>query len=217
VKRILVSMILIGSMSYLTVSGTFALLVGETSNNASNISTGTLTFSNTVTSTCLSNAGTLNVNTSCDALFSSSTLMYPGALATAKVTLKDTGSLTAKNLYVYMPSCTHTTSPLAPTIAGATDPCAINGAQFYVQETDASWNATKCWYPAGPTTCALSASTLFGFKATYASSGGALSLGGGPAGLGSRYFIIGLELPTTAANTLQGQEALFDLTWGMSS
>jgi hypothetical protein len=210
-------MMLIGSMSYLTVSGTFALLVGETSSHASSISTGTLTFSNTVTNTCLSNAGTLNVNTTCDALFSSSTLMYPGTLATAKVTIKDTGSLDAKNLYVYMPSCTHTTSPSAPTVTGATDPCALNGVELYVQETNSSWTATKCWYPSGTTACALSASTLFGFKATYSSSGGALSLGAGPAALGSRYFIVGLELAGTAANTLQGQEALFDLTWGISS
>ena len=33
----------------------------------------------------------------------------------------------------------------------------------------------------------------------------------------SRYFIIGMQLPTTASTDLQGEEALFSLTWHMTS
>jgi hypothetical protein len=216
-KKALASMIVVGSMSYLTVAGTFAVMNGDTANRNSSIASGTLTFSNTVgTGTaCYSFNGPLNANPNCDALMSSSTLMYPGALAQAKVTIANDGSLDPSSLYVYMPSCTQASSPGAPSYtSGGANPCGVNGAQFYLQETDSSWNATKCWFPSGTTTCALNANTLYGFSALYPNAGTTLDLGAGPTNGNSRHFIVGMELPAGASNSLQGQEALFSLTWG---
>lgn len=218
-KKVLASMIVVGSMSYLTVAGTFAIMSGDTSNAKSSISSGTLTFSNTVNSgtACYSFNGPLNANPSCDALIASSTLMYPGQLVQTKVTIANDGSLTPSALYTYMPSCTQTSSPSAPAYtSGGANPCGTNGLQFYVQETDASWNATKCWYPSGTTMCALNTSSLNGFSLLYPNAGTVLNLGSGPANGASRYFIIGMQLPTNASNSLQGQEALFSLTWGFT-
>jgi hypothetical protein len=44
-----------------------------------------------------------------------------------------------------------------------------------------------------------------------------LALGTGPAAGASRYFIIGMQLPGGASNALQGEEALFGLTWQLAT
>lgn len=213
-------MIVVGSMSFLTVTGTFAIMSSDTGNSGSKIASGTLTFSNTVGTTgtaCYSFNGPLNANPSCDALLSSATLMYPGTLASAKVTIANDGSLDPSSLSVYMGSCTQTSSPSAPSYtSGGANPCGLNGLQFYLQETNSSWTPTKCWFPSGTTTCALTDSTLYAFANTYKSAGNLLDLGAGPTNGQSRYFIVGMELPTTASNSLQGQEAQFSLTWGFA-
>lgn len=216
-KIALASMILVGSMSFLTLSGVFAVMSGDGYNHAS-IATGTLTLSNTVESgtACFSYQGAANSNASCDRYFTNSTLRYPGTLATAKLTITNNGSLDATSLYVYMPSCTKTTSPGAPAPGGG-DPCGLNGLQLYLQETNSSWTATTCRYPAAAGSCALNASTLYAFANTYTSSGAVLTIPGGLAHGASRYFIVGMQLPSNASNALQGQEADFDLTWGMST
>lgn len=215
-------MIVLGSLSFLTVAGTFAVMTSDVRNAKSSIASGTLTFSDQVGTTgtiCYSFNGTLNVNSSCDALSTSSTLMYPGTPVTAKVTIANDGSLDPSQLYVYMPSapgCTETTSPGAP-FTGGGHPCGLNGMQFYVQETDASWNPTTCRYPAAAGACTFNASTLYSFSQTYKTSAGPLRMGAGPTNGTSRYFIIGVQIPANdSGNTLQGLQANFPLAWGFT-
>ena len=219
-KKLLASLIVLGSMSYLGIGGAFALLNAESSNSAISIGSGTLTFGNKVaTGTVCTSYGagsTANVNSACDALFTSATTIYPGDSGTVRVTINNNGTLGASTLKVFMPSCTATNTPGAPS-PGAGDPCAAGGDQFYVQETNSSFTATACRFPSGPTTCSFVADSLATFASTYPSSGSSLNLGSGPASLGSRYFIIGLKLPSTAANSLQGRAATFDLTWQVST
>jgi hypothetical protein len=221
-KKILASLIAIGALSSVTVTGTFALLSSQETNTGSSVASGTLTFSNTVgTGTaCLSYSGPAspgNVNTACDALITSATLNYPGvALTPVKVTIANNGSLDAASLSVYMPSCTAAATPGAPSPGGA-NPCAAGGAQFYIQETNSAGVATACRYPSGPVTCVFSANTLQLFAANANTVTSAVNLGSGPAHGQSRYFLIGLELPSTAGNTLQGEEAVFALTWHVST
>jgi hypothetical protein len=219
-KKVLLSLIVLGGLSCFTLTSAFALLNGESRNIGSAISSGTLTFSNKVNlgSLCYSYTGPSssgNVNTGCDALFSSATQMYPGTAATSRVTIANNGSLAA-NLSVYMPSCTAAATPAAPSPGGA-DPCGVAGAQFYIQETDSSFNATSCKYPAAAGTCTFAANTLFFFKSSANSAPTAFDLGSGPAQSQSRYFVIGMQLPTNASNALQGEEALFGLTWRMTT
>jgi hypothetical protein len=219
-KKVLLSMIVLGSLSFLTVTGAFALLNAETRNIGATFASGTLTFGNKV------NAGTLcysyggpvspgNVNSSCGALFTSATQMYPGTPATSQVTIANNGSLDAK-LSVYMPSCTSVATPGAPSPGGA-DPCGSAGARFYIQETDLSFTPTTCRFPAAAGTCSFNANSLFFFKSNASTAPTAFDLGTGPIHGQSRYFLIGMQLPSTASNALQGQEALFSLTWRVST
>jgi len=221
-KRILATMMLLGAMSFLTLNGVFAALNSETLDRGSSISSGTLTFTNKVATNtvCASYGGAAspgNVNTGCDALFASSTLQYPGAPATVRVTIANNGSLDAADLSLFMASCSNTNTPTAPA-PGAGNPCGAGGAQLYVQETDSSFIATKCWYPTvAAGSCSFNANGLSNFAALYTSAVSSLDLGAGPAVAASRYFVIGMQLPSNASNSLQGREALFDLTSHMST
>lgn len=222
VKKMLASLLVIGSLSYLTLGGTFALLNSEQSNVGSSVAVGTLTLSNVVNTTgtaCFSYGGPAspgNVNSACDALFVSTAQNYPSVPATAKVTLTNNGTVDASDLSVYMPSCTKVTTTGSP-VAGGDNPCATGGAQFYLQETDSSGTATKCWFPAGPTTCAFATNALSVFATSYTTSANALDLGVGPAHNQARYFVVGMQLPSNAPNTLQGEAAQFGLTWHITS
>jgi hypothetical protein len=224
-KKALALLLLLGGLSFLTATGTFAVLNSGLTNRGANIATGTLTFNNTVNSgtTCYSyGTGTSgNVNSSCASLASLSTssaitslpvapltatvtssdsitvtsgsnsqtftasatastgattisvnsatpnfayptgstvtdtthatsttlgILYPGTTQTAKVVLKDDGSINVRDLEVYMPGCAQSSTPGAPTITNAADPCAY-GAQFYIEETNSTGTAIECWYP----------------------------------------------------------------------
>jgi hypothetical protein len=223
VKKVLASLIVLGGLSSLTVGGTFAMLNSQESNAATSISSGTLTFNNVVNitgTTCFSYGGPAspgNVNTTCTALFTSASENYPGVPTTAKVTLTNDGSLDAADLSVYMPTCTNAVTPGAPAPGGA-NPCASAGAQLYLQETDASFVATNCWFPAPAAgACSFAANSLFVFKTNFSTSTSALDLGAGLIHGQSRYFIVGMQLPSNAGNTLQGQAAQFGLTWRLTS
>lgn len=221
-KKILLSLMTIGSLSFVTATGTFALLNSEEANRGGQVSTGTLTFNNVVNngSACFSYTGagsSGNVNSSCTALFSGASLNYPGTPAVSTVKIVNDGSIDGSDLSVYMPSCTATATTGAPAPGGG-DPCAVGGAQFYIQETDSLGTNTFCWYPddaAGA--CSFLADSLSTFAVNGNSVAAALDLGAGPAHGQTRYFKIGMQLPATASNTLQGEEALFALTWHMTA
>lgn len=220
-KKIIFSLMAIGATSCLTITGTFALMSSQQTNAHSAIATGTLTFNNVVNNgtACFSYTGagaSGNANGSCQALFSGASLNYPGVPAVATVKLTNDGSLDASDLSVYMPSCTVVATTGAPTPGGG-NPCASGGAQFYIQETDASGANVACRFPSGSTNCSFLANSLSTFAANGNSVANALDLGAGPAHGQSRYFSIGVQLPATASNTLQGEEALFGLTWHLTA
>jgi hypothetical protein len=218
-KKILATMLLVGALSWLTVGGTFAVLNAQESNAQSSVASGTLTLSDTVEtgSACFSYGpgSSANVNNTCQAVFTAASLAYPGTPLTSKITITNSGSVDASDLSVYMPSCTNIATPGAPAPGGG-NPCASGGAQLYIQETDASWTPTTCWF-SGSSPCGFSASTLNTFSAGASSAATALDLGRGPARGQSRYFVIGMQLPSNASNTLQGQAAQFGLTWHITS
>ena len=225
-KKIFASLLVIGAMSMLTAGTTFALLTSQTSNAKGTVATGTLTLSNKVNAAtaCLSYGGPAspaNVNNACDALFTSATLAYPGVASTVNVTILNNGTLNSSDLSLYMPTCTKVSTPGAPTPGGA-DPCATGGALFTVAEATSSAftpGTAACKFPAvsaSPCTFAA-ADSLNTFFTSYGTPGGAFDLGSGPAAGASRYFIISMELPSTASNSLQGQAAQFGLTWHITS
>jgi hypothetical protein len=223
VKKVLASLLVIGALSFVTVGGTFALLNSQESNAGISFAAGTLTLSNVVNSgtACFSYAGPAspgNVNNTCQALFAGTTQNYPGGVpAIAKIKIFNNGSVDGSDLSVFMPSCSKVATPGAPAPGGG-DPCAAGGALFYVQETDSSFNtALKCWFPAGAGACSLLGDSLNIMYANHSSFAAAVDLGVGPAHGQTRYFTVGMQLPSSASNTLQGQAAQFGLTWHITS
>jgi hypothetical protein len=221
-KAILVAMMLIGAVASFGVPGVWALFSAETRNVQANASTGTLVFDLQVGSgtRCNTKNGTTNVITGCSAElpFDTAAEIYPGVPRTAQVTITNDGSLDASDLSLYIPSgcSTGSTSDAPASVVGSGDPCTSD--QFYVQETNAAFTPTKCWYPNSGTTCAFSSAlTLSTYFNNFKTAASALSLGAGPAALQKRYFVIGVQVPSTATNTVQGKIATFDLTWHMTS
>jgi hypothetical protein len=111
-----------------------------------------------------------------------------------------------------------------------------DGLQMTIHETDSSYSlsnaSTKCWWDgdltltttpyAGNCTGAPGYSTnvlnSFGNFAQNATSTAAmLDLGTWPTTSTTRYFVVTITMPTNASNTLQGEEAVFDLTWRLST
>jgi hypothetical protein len=99
-KKVLLSLMLFGAVTYFGGGGTFASFSAETSNNGSTVASGTLTMSANVTGgtgTCFSAGGSAlnNVNPACDKAFSL-TNVAPGVFGgTAKITVANTGSIDA--------------------------------------------------------------------------------------------------------------------------
>lgn len=220
-KKMLFSLSVVGALSCFTITSTFALLNSESQNNRGTISSGTLTFTNKVNAnTACSSYGagsSGNANTACDALFSNATLMYPGTPATQNVTIRNDGSVDGSALSFFMPSCSVVTSPGAPTPGGA-NPCGSGGAQIYIQEMDSTFTTiVGCVFPTTGGACSFLANTMSYLSSVATSAASAVSIGGGPAHNASRYFLVGVQLPSGASNTLQGEEALFSLTWHLST
>ncbi len=222
----LLSLLAVGGAASLSVSGTYAILTSATTNSASSIASGTLTFGNQVNTgtVCYSygSGSSNNVNSSCSALVSNSTLQYPGSSATATVTITNNGSVGISDLKVYMPSCSGTASPGAGALAGGGNPCGYlsgggywTGLLFSIEETSTPGGTpTYCWYPDQASgACSGSSYDWLAFMSGFSSVSNALDFGSGPAAGQSRYFTITVGLPTHADSTLQGEEALFSLAW----
>jgi len=118
-KKILLSLIVVGCLSFVTIGATYATLGSTTANAKSTVGSGTLTFNDQVNSgtVCASyGAGTTrNVNAACSALITSATLAYPGVVNTTNVTIANNGSIDGNDLSVFMPSCSAGLTPSAPT------------------------------------------------------------------------------------------------------
>lgn len=225
-KKVLLSLIVVGAASSFSVGGTFAILKSEETNAGSTVATGTLTFSNTVgTGTaCTSNTGSSNVNTSCSTLYASPSLLYPGQSETSTVTIANTGSVPIGSVSVYMPSCTYQASPGAGTNAGGGDPCSstvTDGPLLSIEEDTSTGTPIHCWWPdqaAGACSSSFTQNDWFGIVATYKNTATAtIAAGSGPAAGASRYFKVTVGLPANANPTLQGEEALFTLTWHVTT
>jgi hypothetical protein len=216
-KKVLLSTLVVGGLSTFTIAGTFATLNSESSNRNSTISSGTLVLSDKVgaASTCFSYTSTTNSG-ACSALVTTGSAQYPGGTAiTADVTITNGGSIAASNLALYMPACSKTTTTGAT--AGGGNPCTVlaNGLAMYVEETDSAFTTgtAVCKFPAASASpCSLMGGS-FSFMAGKSASTTAFSLAEGLTVGQTRYYIVALQLPTAADNTLQGEQANFDLTW----
>jgi len=241
-KKILLSLIVIGGLGSITTGGTYAVFQSDTTNGSSAIASGTLTMSNNVgATTCNSKDGTGNsVSTGCATLFTTATLQYPGAVAKANITLTNTGSVPGYALSVSMPGatagagCTESPSGTSGAVIGGGHPCGSTGDFFYIQETASDFTtAIHCWYPSGAGSTCPTTGTLYNFAQNYYYDPGVnlapkldlrldtatntqYPLPPSNSQTAHRYFVVGV-LENTADNTLQGENATFSLLWHLES
>jgi hypothetical protein len=230
IKKLLLSLIVVGILASFTVGGTFAILSGQGTNANTSIASGTLLMSNTIGAgtPCLSKNGVVNVNAGCDLLFTSG-LLYPILTTTpasteyalAKVTIANTGTLPG-TLKMYMAGCVASQTTGSPA-AGGTNPCGTGvpgneSLDLEIQEYTSSAFTTpmsSCYWPASTSTaCAFTSQSFGDFNALHHDNAHYLSLGS-IAGGASRYFGIVVAEPIDASNALQGETATFALYWHM--
>lgn len=229
VKRVLLSLLVVGGLSCFTLASTYALFNTEVTNANTAVSSGTLYLGNqpsTSGTMCFSYNGlSNNSNASCSAL-TGSAVMYPGgSVATANVTITNGGTVPGSTLAVYLPSCSATATSGAPSPGGG-NPCGTGGLELEIMETGSSFNTANCGtvsntscncrLPQTSGTCTLIANSLNTVATTKNSSTSMYGLTGGLTAGQIRYFVIAMALPSSAANTLQGEAAQFNLTWNLS-
>lgn len=188
----------------------------QTRNPSSALASGSIVLLNTKQggTTCASTAGgttNSNVNTGCDQLLNLAA-QKPGDNSTARITLKNDGSINASALQLYTSSCVSSDTS-GETYHGTGDMCSV--VQLYVQRySDASFTTkSSCLYGGGTATvCDFSdaTKTISTFATAYTSSA-PLGLGALNAG-SSAYIEFGVQLPSGASNSYQGRTATFDFT-----
>ena len=201
-------------------SGSYASYSAQTTNPTNKFSTGALVLTNTKQggSACLSTAGgatDTNANSACDTLFNL-TVKKPGDSATVNLTVQNSGSLAASIFKVFSSACADSNAA-AETYHGTGSLC--SKVQLYIQQWSNSGFSTvsSCLYGGATVTntCDFSdtAKTLTAFSTAYTNSTTGLSIGSGLTAGTSNYFTIGVMLPTSADNTVQGRAASIDLSW----
>jgi hypothetical protein len=191
-RMILTLMILIASVSLLT--GTAASLNSTTVNPASSFATGKLILSNQVENRnpCLSEGATV----ACDALFPG--LHAPGVTATARVTIKNLGTVPVATLGLWATGCQS---------GGASGLCASTWLTVHDDDHD------RCYYPvqaAGACGTAVHG-TYADFVARYSDSS-PIDLSIDHLGAGIVYSLTATIDPA-AGNDLQGKVADLSVYW----
>lgn len=206
----LATLTLVGELLAFGVHGTFASYNSSLTNLGSNASAGTLTLStmaNSPTGTmCLSSGSATNSNTGCGAITLSGGPFRPGTTATVKLRIVNSGSLNAGDLSVWAPK----------TCSGTTTICTV--LELTIQETTSTGANIKCFYPTTNTACvATSGKDLASFRTTHRTQATKLTLTGGLNALTSRFFTVGVTLPTFSSpatgNVYQGKTAKFSIQW----
>jgi hypothetical protein len=243
IKKLLLSLIVVGVLGSFAARGTYAVLNAETSQSNESIGSGTLLLENTVgtNATCQSLSFSLNVNTACNSFFTSP-LMYPiptgsnppasTTYASTIVGIKDSGTL-GGTLKIYLSACTATTNGSAPSFSWtAINPCCPGGTypctdgqkgslSFFIQECGPASSGTTCTALTTPA-CVWPVSTVANCTFVDDSLGDFNSFHhdnthylslGALASGATRYFTIAVAEPGDAANGLQGQTATFGLRW----
>ncbi|HEX8228237.1 MAG TPA: TasA family protein, partial [Chloroflexia bacterium] len=220
-KKVLLTVMVLGMVSGVLGSGTFATFTAQTTNPNNTFQAGTLVLSNTKTggTTCFSTGGgntDTNSNTNCDQLINA-TVRKPGDTASQTLTVKNEGSLAASALKLFSTACTNANSS-GESYFGTGLAC--GKVQLYVQQySDASFTTPSACLYGGATgaTCDFSEATktLSAFQTAYGSSGSGLTVGSGLAAGASVYVKIAVQLPTDANNSFQGRQATMDFNWYM--
>ncbi|HEV2590820.1 MAG TPA: hypothetical protein VGU02_02905 [Gaiellaceae bacterium] len=169
IKKVMLSLIVVGVLGTITVHRVAAVFVEEAVNTNSNVASATFTLDTTIgaNTACSSDAGLNPVtqpnNITCTGaggqLFAGTVGNFPGAPSTVQVKIKNTGSVDARDVQISMQNCqSGGTGALGALGATQSDPCTgvafggiieNGGLQLYIQETNSGGtNLTNgCLYP----------------------------------------------------------------------
>ena len=218
--RIAITVVTLISLSTYTVSASVAAFSAATTNPNNVFSTGTIVLSNTkqAGTACFSTGGgstDTNSNTGCTTLLSL-TGQKPGQSGTASVTIQNVGTLDASAFKLYTSACTDSDAS-GETYHGTGSLC--GNVQLYIQQWSNSnfTGALTCLY-GGTTvanTCDFSdtSKTMGAYATARSSLATAQTIGSGLTATSAAYFTIGVQLPSSAGNPLQGRQAAMDFTW----
>lgn len=218
----LVALVLIGSLTNVAATGTFASFTAATTNPSSTFQTGTIVLSNTKAGggTCFSygadpSAIESNANT-CDALFSFAPNQVPGTDATVNLTLTADGTVDASAFELHV-STPCTSADDGGAFHGAGDLC--DALRTTIQETDADFQPLACRFDTDSAGSACDTGEGAPTLATLTSTHGPttpLALGTLPSGT-SRWFQVRVALPNDptpgADNAFMGKQASWGLSW----
>jgi len=193
-RMILTLMILLASVSLLT--GTAASLNATTVNPGSSFATGTLILSNQVENRnpCLSTGATV----ACDALFPG--LHAPGVTATARVTIKNVGTVPVASLGIWSSGCrTGSAASLCP-------------STWLTVHDDAH---DRCYFPVQAAgACATAVHGSYADFVSRYSAASPINLSTDQLGAGIVYTLTATIDPE-AGNDLQGRVADLTIFWGI--
>jgi hypothetical protein len=155
------------------------------------------------------------------AIHLSSALSTASAITSLPVTSLGQAVTNGDSIVVTSGANTQTFVASANALAGATSIPVVSQTPNFAFPTSSTVNDVTpdiCWYPnQGGMTCTAIASTLKTFVVNFNSTSSSLDLGAGPPHGQSRYFVVGMQLASSAGNPLQGESATFPLTWHLST
>jgi predicted ribosomally synthesized peptide with SipW-like signal peptide len=218
-KKVLLTVVVLGMVTGILSTGTFATFTAQTTNPNNTFAAGTLVLSNTKTggTTCFSTGGgntDTNSNANCDQLINAG-VRKPGDTASQTLTIKNEGSLAASALKLFSTACANANSS-GESYYGTGLPC--GKVQLYIQQySDAAFTTPSACLYGGATgvTCDFSdaSKTLAAFQGAYNSSGSGLTIGSGLASQAAVYVKVAMQLPSDANNSFQGRQATMDFNW----
>src|SRR5438477_1564244 len=184
-KKLLLSVLVVGAATSIVSVGTFATFTAETTNSGNTFATGTLVLSDKVGAgtACLSTAGSTtdtNANGSCTAAFNLTTKKPGDSDTSGHLTIFNDGSLDPSAFKVYASGACASADD-TESYHGTGTPCSV--VDFYLQETAADFTTAAtngCFYGGGTaTTCAFDDTKTLGTFGTSVTSGAPITLTGG--------------------------------------
>ena len=224
-RRLLLTLMVIGGVGSTISAGTFASFNASTTNQTSTVSTGSLVLGHKVNAAtaCLSTAGGTstdsNDNTAgagCTATINN-TLVKLGDTSQSDLTIFNAGSLAGQLAYRASTACT--TSRNSNLFMGAGDMC--SAASMVIQEYTTAARTTPtstCVFPySSSAACpALGTAGTAPFQLPSVTPQALGPIGAADSGTHERWFVVRMQLPSTASDALQGVRATFALTWSLA-
>jgi hypothetical protein len=219
-QKVLMSIGVVAGLGVLAGAGTFATFTAQTTNPDNTFANGTLVLSNTVDGgmACLSTGGgntDSNANGACDTMFDLA-VRAPGDSSTADLVLENVGSLAASALKVFSGSCTDSDAA-DEDFHGTGSPC--GAVQIYIQQYSDNFTTESACLYGGATgnVCDFSDTnkTLTSFVTDHPNLAGGLAAGAleESGGADTTWIRIGVQLPSTAGNNMQGRAAALAFNW----